>query len=196
MLKRIRWYLWVLAGIFLAYLVVSIYFMEHFFPGTTVNGEGADLLTVREANSLILAQAEGYELKLLERGGSEEILTAEQLGMSFSETDSVRKYKRIQNGFLWPRMFWQQDAYQIAPDITFDDDTWKDTLAALSCVREGESPKDAWVEFEAVKRGCEEGGYPLYVTEDANHSLETGNVAKDLENLQEIMRVTEEYIGS
>lgn len=56
--------------------------------------------------------------------------------------------------------------------------------------------KDAWVEFEAVKRGCEEGGYPLYVTEDANHSLETGNVAKDLENLQEIMRVTEEYIGS
>jgi len=56
--------------------------------------------------------------------------------------------------------------------------------------------KDAWVEFEAVERGCEEGGYPLYVTEDANHSLETGNVAKDLENLQEIMRVTEEYIGS
>ena len=47
-----------------------------------------------------------------------------------------------------------------------------------------------------MKRGCEEGGYPLYVTEDANHSLETGNVAKDLENLQEIMRVTEEYIGS
>ena len=90
MLRRMRWYLWVLAGIFLAYLVVSIYFMEHFFPGTTVNGEGADLLTVREANSLILAQAEGYELKLLERGGSEEIMTAEQLGMSFSETDSVR----------------------------------------------------------------------------------------------------------
>ena len=149
MLRRMRWYLWVLAGIFLAYLVVSIYFMEHFFPGTTVNGEGADLLTVREANSLILAQAEGYELKLLERGGSEEILTAEQLGMSFSETDSVRKYKRIQNGFLWPRMFWQQDAYQIAPDITFDDDTWKDTLAALSCVREGESPKDAWVKLTA-----------------------------------------------
>ena len=38
--------------------------MEHFFPGTTVNGEGADLLTVREANSLILAQAEGYIRRL------------------------------------------------------------------------------------------------------------------------------------
>lgn len=55
--------------------------------------------------------------------------------------------------------------------------------------------KDAWVKFDAVKHGCEKGEFPLYVTEDANHSLETGNVAKDLENLQEIMRVTEEYIG-
>ena len=137
MLRRMRWYLWVLTGIFLAYLVVSIYFMEHFFPGTTVNGEGADLLTVREANSLILAQAEGYELKLLERGGSEEILTAEQLGMSFSETDSVRKYKRIQNGFLWPRMFWQQDAYQIAPDITFDGETYMEGYSGRSLLRAG-----------------------------------------------------------
>ena len=56
--------------------------------------------------------------------------------------------------------------------------------------------KDAWVEFEAVKQGCEKGDFPMYVTEDANHSLETGSVAKDLENLQEIMRVTEEYIGN
>ena len=118
-----------------------------FFPGTTVNGESADLLTVREANGLILDQAKGYELTLLERGGSEEILTAEQLGMSFSETDNVRKYMRIQNGFLWPRMFWQQDSYQIVPDITFDDDTWDDTLSALSCIQEGAAPEDAWVEL-------------------------------------------------
>lgn len=54
--------------------------------------------------------------------------------------------------------------------------------------------KDAWVEFEAVKQGCEKGGFPLYVTKEGNHSLETGNVAGDLENLQEIMRITEEYM--
>ena len=44
-------------------------------------------------------------------------------------------------------------------------------------------------------RGCETGGFPLYVTEDGNHSLETGAVKRDLENLQEIMRITEEYIA-
>ena len=54
--------------------------------------------------------------------------------------------------------------------------------------------KDSWVDHAAIKEGCEKGGFPLHITEDADHSLETGNVLKDLENLREIMRVTEEYI--
>ena len=155
MLKRIRWYLWLLAGIFLLYLMVSIYFMEHFFLGTTVNGRNVELRTVKQVNSLILEQADGYELTLLERGGSEESMTAQQLGMSFSETENVRNYKRIQNGFLWPRMFWQQDSYQITPDITFDEEAFDEALAALSCVQDGEEPEDARVELTA-------DGYELY----------------------------------
>ncbi len=155
MLKRIRWYLWILAGIFLAYLAASVYFMEHFFLGTAVNGENVEFQTVKQVNSLILEQAEGYGLTLLERGGTEESMTAQQLGMSFSETENVRNYKRVQNGFLWPRMFWQQDTYQIAPDITFDEETFDETLASLSCVREGEEPEDARVELTA-------DGYELY----------------------------------
>lgn len=155
MLKRIRWYLWILAGIFLAYLAASVYFMEHFFLGTAVNGENVEFQTVKQVNSLILEQAEGYGLRLLERGGTEESVTAQQLGMSFSETENVRNYKRVQNGFLWPRMFWQQDTYQIAPDITFDEETFDETLASLSCVREGEEPEDARVELTA-------DGYELY----------------------------------
>ena len=149
MLKRMRWYLWVLAGILLAYLAVSIYFMEHFFPGTTVNGEDAELLTVKQVNALILEQAGAYELTLEEREDKTESLNAKQLGMSFSETEAVRKQKRRQNGFLWPRMFWQQDSYQISPDIAFDEQIFTASLEELYCVRQGEEPEDAWVEMTA-----------------------------------------------
>ena len=54
---------------------------------------------------------------------------------------------------------------------------------------------DAWVTFDAVELGCRDGGFPLYVTENGNHSLETGDVRQDLENLQKIMKITEEYIS-
>lgn len=54
--------------------------------------------------------------------------------------------------------------------------------------------KDSWVDMETVRKGCEKGGFALHLVEDADHSLETGDVLKDLENLQQIMKLTEEYM--
>lgn len=56
--------------------------------------------------------------------------------------------------------------------------------------------KDPWVETEAVIKGCQEKELPLYITEGANHSLEIGDVEKDLQNLQLIMEQCKEYLFS
>lgn len=53
---------------------------------------------------------------------------------------------------------------------------------------------DPWVTTDTVRTGCEAYGLPLYVTKEANHSLETGRVARDIENLRIIMEQTENYI--
>ena len=108
-IKRIRWYLWILIVLVLAYVGVSIYFMEHFFPGTTFNGANADLYTVKQVNELLLSQGNAYTLTLEERGGDTVTLTPKKLGMSFSDNEEVRVLKRKQNGFLWPRLFWEKD---------------------------------------------------------------------------------------
>ncbi|MBO5093824.1 MAG: alpha/beta hydrolase [Lachnospiraceae bacterium] len=52
---------------------------------------------------------------------------------------------------------------------------------------------DPWVDTETVKRGCAERKLPLYVKESANHSMETGDVCRDLEILEEIMRLCEAF---
>ena len=52
---------------------------------------------------------------------------------------------------------------------------------------------DPWARTEDVIRKCE-GTIPLYLTEEANHSLETGNVEKDIGTLLETMRTIKEYI--
>ena len=84
-IKRIRWYLWVLIVLVIAYVGVSVYFMEHFFTGTEVNGVNADLYTVKQVNELLLSQANAYTLTITERGGDTVTLTPAELGMSFSE---------------------------------------------------------------------------------------------------------------
>ena len=155
MLKRMRWYLWILAGILLIYLVVAVYFMEHFFMGTVVNGQKAEFYTVKQVNGMILEQARAYELTLLERGDRSETLTADLLGADFSETEEVRRQKRVQNGFLWPRMFWQQDHFQIGPEVSIDEGVFEASVEKLSCIQEGEKPQNAWAEIT-------ENGYRLH----------------------------------
>ena len=43
---------------------------------------------------------------------------------------------------------------------------------------------DPWAQTPVVKENCEKLGLPLYITENANHSLETGDVEVDLKNMQ------------
>ncbi len=53
---------------------------------------------------------------------------------------------------------------------------------------------DPWVETEKVIAGCEELDLPMYLTVGGNHSLETGDVLKDVRELDNIIRKTAQYI--
>ena len=57
--------------------------------------------------------------------------------------------------------------------------------------------KDPWVrDSSLIRKGCERIGQPLYITENGNHSLETGNMAVVIAILQQLMEPVESYIKS
>lgn len=49
---------------------------------------------------------------------------------------------------------------------------------------------DPMADTEMVKQACEQRDLPLYLVENGNHSLETGEVLRDLEVLQRVMEQT------
>ncbi|MDO4491171.1 MAG: alpha/beta hydrolase [Lachnospiraceae bacterium] len=53
---------------------------------------------------------------------------------------------------------------------------------------------DPWVETEIVKACCEKMQLPLTIIPEGNHSLETGDVFRDLEIIQEVMEETEKFL--
>ena len=53
---------------------------------------------------------------------------------------------------------------------------------------------DPWAYTGEIKRACLDQEIPLYLTEGANHSLETGNVKKDLNTLVKTMAIIEGFI--
>ena len=46
---------------------------------------------------------------------------------------------------------------------------------------------DPWASTEVLISACKSKSIPLYLTEGANHSLETGDVSKDIDYLQQVM---------
>lgn len=53
---------------------------------------------------------------------------------------------------------------------------------------------DPWARTEIITAGCRKIGIPLHLTENANHSMETGDVLRDIAILQRIMEQTEHWI--
>ncbi len=54
---------------------------------------------------------------------------------------------------------------------------------------------DDWAPTDELARCCEEYKIPLYNYPDANHSLEVGNVQRDLDILKDVMLKIEEYLN-
>ena len=54
--------------------------------------------------------------------------------------------------------------------------------------------KDPWAGNEAVQEGCSALSLPLFLIPDANHSLETGDVLRDLDNLKRVMEHCASYL--
>lgn len=55
---------------------------------------------------------------------------------------------------------------------------------------------DTWVETQDVIDTCKELSMNLYITDEADHSMETGDVLKDLDNMKTIMGQCKEYMES
>ena len=53
---------------------------------------------------------------------------------------------------------------------------------------------DPWVETHIIEEGCKKLSLPLYITPNASHSIETGDVQTDLSNFKMIMEQTDKYI--
>lgn len=54
---------------------------------------------------------------------------------------------------------------------------------------------DPWAETEDIAESCKKLNIPLYITDHANHSLETGDVMTDIRNLSHVMEAITKFIS-
>jgi len=53
---------------------------------------------------------------------------------------------------------------------------------------------DPWAETKAIEKACRRLGLPLFETEGANHSLETGDVDADIKEIRSVMKTVRKFV--
>ena len=171
-----------------AYLGVTLFYRNHFFPNTLIDGISCDNMNVETVVPLIDAQIYKYELTVTGRnyktGKSGEVLgriDANDIELSFQDTKgAVETVMDSQNEFLWPMVYLQKikHSYSLSQGIVFNEDKLKKTVESWeSCIEENMiHPEDAYIsEYIEEKKGYE------VIPETVGTEL---NVVKVLENIE------------
>ncbi|MDY2937037.1 MAG: L,D-transpeptidase family protein [Fusicatenibacter sp.] len=129
------------------YLGVGYYYSSHFFPQTVINGLNCAGLTVEQVKSKIQSRILEYSLTIKERGGAEDVLTGDQIGLTYVDDNMVEQVLEDQNAWSWPMTMMKRKTYQFQANSVYDKEKLFNLLGALTCFQDDytTAPTDAYI---------------------------------------------------
>lgn len=118
----------------LVYFLVSIYFINHFFFNTVINGVNVSLKAYGDANDIIRSYIKDYKLQLMERGGEIEEITAQDIEMQYNEKNSISEVYYIQESFKWINSLSKPQRYYVNDLFIYNKDSLENKINELRCL--------------------------------------------------------------
>ena len=145
------------------------------YPDYPVNLKDADASQLKEFLGMGLKSA-GEALKDLDPGSEDEILfISKSIGTVVATAYASSRRMGVRHILFTPLI------------QTF-------TYAGTGCGIAFNGTRDAWADCEKVRSSCRDLSIPIMTIAGGNHSLETGNVTEDLNNMRDIMKSVETFI--
>lgn len=123
-----------IASIVLIYLLISIYFANHFFFNTVINGADVSLKAHDDADDIIRSYIKDYKLQLIERNGKIEEIIGQDIGMQYNEKNSIYKIYQMQNSFKWINTLLKKQRYYLEDLYVYNKDNLENRVNELNCL--------------------------------------------------------------
>ncbi len=122
------------ASIVLLYLLISLYFMNHFFFNTVINGVDVSLKAYEKAEEIILSYVKNYRLQLIERDGETEEIMGQDIGLRYNRNNSSSKIHRMQVSVKWPISLFKEQSYYVGDLFVYDKGRLEGRINELNCL--------------------------------------------------------------
>lgn len=123
-----------IASIILVYLLISVYFSNHFFFNTVVNGADVSLKAHSDAEDIIRSYIKDYKLQLIERNGEVEEITGQDIGVQYNEENSISKIYPSKNQFKWIISLLKDQNYYVNDLVIYNEDKLQNKISRLNCL--------------------------------------------------------------
>lgn len=125
-----------LAALLVIYLGFSLYFQNHFYFRSTVNGVGTSGSSAQRALEKITAKADSYELAVIDENGKKEVIFPADVDLTINiQKKEIERLVVEQNGFAWVKYLFVPKHYVIDDMITFDEEKLAQKMETLNCVQ-------------------------------------------------------------
>lgn len=119
----------------LVYTCIAIYFMNHFYPGTTINGMDASDYTVEEAQNGIQKRIDNYNLKITGRGDTQDSLSGTDIALSVEWNNEIPTFLKEQNGALWIVRIFGSKAHQLTVQTSYNEEKLQAKIDSFVCMQ-------------------------------------------------------------
>ncbi len=134
----------VLGLITLIYMVVSIYFTNHFFFNTRINGVDVSLKGHDQVDELIRDYSKNYKLQLIERKGQVEEILGQDIGFKYNEENSIYKIYERKNPLKWISSLFKDHDYYLEDLFIYNKVDLENRIKELSCLNKNiQEPRSA-----------------------------------------------------
>lgn len=136
--------------VLIVYIGFAVYFRNHFYFGSIINGVDYSGKTPVQVEQLIDDNIGTYSLDLIRRDGETEVIRAAEIGLKYVSDGKVEQLKEEQNPFLWPISSFQEKIHDMTVTTSYNKEALQQKINSLECLQEvnNKKPADAYIEFD------------------------------------------------
>ncbi|NLL00869.1 MAG: L,D-transpeptidase family protein [Clostridiales bacterium] len=123
-----------IASILTIYLLISLYFINHFYFNTEINGINVSLKAHDDISIITSKFIKNYELHLLEREEKTEVIKGQDIEMQYNKSSTINQVKQKQNPLLWISSSFQENRYYIDNLFDYNKPLLANKINNLKCI--------------------------------------------------------------
>ena len=106
--------------VILIYLFCSMYFINHCFINTKVNGINLSLKNYKDINNIVDESTKEFSLKIVGRDGRTEVINGKDIGIQVNDIDVRKIITKGQNPIMWIKSLISKEDYYIDQLFKYD----------------------------------------------------------------------------